>query len=221
MKWEQYVDMGERTTQAQPLTAQELDLRNFFQHNQVPFRVHPFWKVAEDQCFYVYDFVFHFTSQSANHAFNSSAQLEPITSPDVDLWLLECSYTTSKPANAKQYLRKRCAYFDRKFRAAKRRRFITILLVEALYVPPPVLKKSLPTLEYVDLLFTSVDAFKEWVLEGLGQNGVLQAPPPPEPLEKIESSDQTQTQLNGFIPVSDHSSTTPYVTRKRKGRKSQ
>ena len=164
--------------------------------------MHPFWKIAEDQCFSVYDFVFHFTFRSENPIFNASPQLESITLPDVDMWLLECSYTTSKPANAKQYLRKRCAYFDRKFRAAKRRRFNTILLVEALYVPLPVLKKSLPTLEHVDLLFTSVDAFKGWVLEGLRQDGVFQEPPPHKLPVKIESPEQIQSQLNGFIQTS-------------------
>ena len=190
MKWEIYEEMVVRTSQAQPLTAQELDLRNFFQRNKVKFWVHPVWKAAADQCFYVYDFAFRFTSSGEPPAPNSLPLLEPLLSSGPDLWLLECSYTTLKPGPAKKSLRKRCPVFDRKFRTVKRRGVNTVLLLEALHVPPQVLSQSMPTLEHVDLLFTAVEAFKGWVLENVERNEVRQEPAAlerPEPRRMVRS----------------------------------
>jgi len=135
-KWEIYGEMVERTAQAQPLTAQELDIRNFFQHYQVQFWVHPVWKITEDHCFYVYDFAFSFTPSTTPDIPTTPSKLRSDNSLSDDLWLLECSYTTSKPGNAKQFFRKRSSYIDRKFRAVKRRGISTVLLLEALHVPP-------------------------------------------------------------------------------------
>ncbi len=190
MKWELYEEFLTRTTQAQPLTAQELDLRNFFQRYKVKFWVHPIWKATEDQCFYVYDFAFRFTSSGEPSTPTSLPLLEPFYLPDPDLWLLECSYTTLKSGQAKKSLRKRCPVFDRKFRTAKRLGVNTVLLLEALHVPPQVLRQSMPTLEYVDLLFTAVEALKGWVLEHIEGN------------EK--RSKERQGQLNGFLKAREN-----------------
>lgn len=189
-KWELYSDMVTRTAQAQALTAQELDLRNFFQRSNVQFWFHPVWKSTEDQCFYVYDFGFRLAPDARTAGF----------------WLLECSYTAAKPGAAKQYLRKRCHYIVRKFHTAKRRGANTVLLVEALHVPPPVLRHSLPTLDHVDLFFTSVEAFKGWVLDhvegkDVRQESVANATP--------KQGDSRLIQLNAFpkaykIPNFDH-----------------
>lgn len=120
--------------------------------------------------------------------------LESLASLGEGLWVLECSYTTGKPGPAKHYLRKRCPIFDRKFRAVKGRGVNTILLLEAQHVPPRVLSQSLPTLEHVDVLFTSVDTLKGWVLEHIEGN------------EK--RSKERQVQLNGFLKARENPDTT-------------
>jgi hypothetical protein len=226
-KWEIYGEMVERTAQAQPLTAQELDLRNFFQHNQVQFWVHPVWKISEDHCFYVYDFAFIFIPSNTSDIPTIPSKLRSSNSLCDDLWLLECSYTTSKPGNAKHFFRKRSPYIDRKFRAAKRRGMSTVLLLEALHVSPQELRNKLPSLDYADVFFTSVDELKEWILGHIDeiptQNDSI-------PLDSLEPTKKSQVPLNGFLQASknlstDQSSTNPHSsankpspTKKRRGR---
>lgn len=198
--WELYADMITRTAKAQALTAQELDIRNFFQSLNIRFWVHPVWKVDEDQCFYVFDFAFRYILDTKLSTTTPQQFISPLSSQDPDLWLLECSYTTLKPAAAKRFFRKRCFYFDHKFQAAKRRGASTVLLLEALHVSPSELHNNLPKLEYVDKLFTSMDTFKGWVLEFIEQNEVRQEP---ATLEHLELMKRSQAQLNGFLRVSE------------------
>ncbi|MFQ5818800.1 MAG: hypothetical protein ACE5I5_02330, partial [Candidatus Heimdallarchaeota archaeon] len=166
-----------------------------------------------DQCFYVFDFAFRYILDTKLSTTTPQQFISPLSSQDPDLWLLECSYTTLKPAAAKRFFRKRCLYIDHKFRAAKHRRMSTVLLLEALNVPPWDLRNNLPKLNYVDVLFTSVDTFKGWVLEYEELNIVRQEPP--ASVARPERSKQRQIQLNGFLeargnPTTDHHHSPPY-----------
>ena len=71
-----------------------------------------------------------------------------------------------------------------------------MLLLEALHVPPQVLSQSMPTLEHVDVLFTSVDAFKGWVLKNLERKEVRQEP---AAFELPEPRKRSQAQLTGLL----------------------
>ncbi|NVL92120.1 MAG: hypothetical protein HWN71_03685 [Desulfobacterales bacterium] len=194
--WKLYADMVTRTAKAQALTAQELDIRNFFQRFNIQFWIHPVWKVDEDQCFYVYDFAFCIVPNPKISTPTFQQSLSPLPSQDPNLWLLECSYTTLKPGAAKHFLRKRCSFIDRKFRAAKHRGMSTVLLLEALQVPPRELCNNLPELEYINVLFTSVEAFKGWLLDHLEGKDVRQ-----ETVAKASPKlgESRQAQLNGFL----------------------
>lgn len=191
--WEIYADMIKRTSQAQALTAQELDLRNFFQHNLVQFWTHPVWKIPEDQCFYVYDFAYHLVQDKK---FIDPQPVDSLPLKCHNLWVLECSYTTLKPGAARHFFRKRSLFIDLKFRAAKCRGMSTILLFEALHIPPQNLRNSLPKLDNVDVLFTSVDEFKDWTLNQLDRNSIRSEL---VPVEDPETTKPAQVQLNGFL----------------------